>query len=205
MKEARGIFTDIAQTLESRGVTCILTDLNTQDEMGNITLRTLSEQAKIVQAVYERNQDGLVDLVCHSQGCNIATLAFLPKIRKTIFLAPPTDNDISKSIAYFTMNPQTKIDIEGISSIARRDGTCTIVPRAYWDERKQINYQSAYEQFLAQHKVDVVKATLDDVISNENTDTLFRNVPVHEIIANHNFTGDARKQLVQLCEQILID
>lgn len=203
MKDARGMFTEISDALSSRSINCILFDLNTLDADGNIALNTLNEQVQILKKIHAENSEGSVDLICHSLGCVVATLADLPHIRKTIFLAPPIENDYSKSVEYFSRNPLTTIDMNGTSRLARRDGTFTLVPPEYWLERKSLNFKELYGKYIAHNDVYVVKASLDELISNEETETIFKGANLLELESDHDFKDVARPLLVSLCEKLV--
>lgn len=203
MKDARGMFTEIADKLINNKINCVLVDLNKKDSEGNILLNTFSEQVKILKEIYEQNKNDTVDLICHSQGCIVASLANLPSIGKTIFLAPPTENNNNKTIEYFIKNKLTTININGVSNLARRDGTFTIVPADYWKEKDKINIRSLYDIYTMNNDVYVVKGLLDEVVSNKQLNSIFSNAKILELEANHNFTGDVRHQLVKLCEDLV--
>lgn len=204
MKDARGMFTEIAGALTESGISCVLIDLNIKDEVGNIVLNTFDEQVRILKEEYKKNEDNTIDLVCHSQGCLVAALANLQGVRKTIFLAPPTENNIQQSIAYFSKNPLTFIDLDGTSKLARRDGTFTIVPTGYWKEIENIDLGTVYGEYLRGHGVHIVKALLDDVISNDAFSAIFIDAKISELEADHDFTGKARPLLVSLCRELII-
>lgn len=203
MKDARGMFTDIANALNEHGSKCVLIDLNTKDEDGNILLSPFSKQVQILTNAYEDNKGNETFIIAHSQGCVVTALANLPNIKKTIFLAPPTDNNAEKTISYFKKNPLTSIDLEGTSQLARRDGTFTLVPKEYWTEREQLDIARTYNTYIVQHETIVIKATQDEVISNEAFNELFSNVKVIELEANHDFTDTSRETLVAVCSTLI--
>ena len=203
MKDARGMFTDIADSLSDSGIHCVLVDLNVKDAGGNIQLSPFSKQVKILSEACEENKSEETYLIAHSQGCVVSVLANLPDITQTIFLAPSTDNNAEKTISYFKKNPLTTIDLSGTSRLARRDGTFTLVPKEYWDEREQIDIPTLYKKYTTQHKTAVVKATQDEVVSNEAFFETFRDVEIIEMEANHDFTDSARHKLVTLCTKLI--
>lgn len=203
MRDARGMFTDITNALTERGSKCVLFDLNTKDEDGNILLSPFSKQVQILINAYEDNKGNETYIIAHSQGCVVTALANLPNIKKTIFLAPPTDNNAEKTISYFMKNPLTSIDLEGTSRLARRDGTFTLVPKEYWTEREQLDIAQTYKTYTDRNKTVIVKATQDEVISNEAFSKIFSDVEVVELEANHDFTDNARETLVTECSKLI--
>jgi len=204
MKDARGMFTDIAGALTEQGYKCVLIDLNAKDNDGNILLSPFSKQVQILTTAYEDNKGNETHIIAHSQGCVVTALANLPNIKKTIFLAPPTDNNAEKTISYFKKNPLTSIDLDGTSRLARRDGTFTLVPKEYWKEREPLDIASTYQTYITTHKTVVVKAAQDELVSNEEFASIFNDVEVTEIETNHDFADSGRGKLIAFCKKILI-
>lgn len=205
MKDSRGLFTELADVFLERRIEPVLIDLNENTTEGDIYVNTLSEQARILAEVYEREcRDNVaVDMICHSQGCIVASLANIPTIRTTLFLAPPTENDPEKTIAYFSRNPESVVDINNISRFARRDGTSTFVPAVYWEDRARMNYQELCQNYTASHETVVVVAQHDDVVSNDRIEKVFANAKILPLSADHNFTGPAREELRSLVLNII--
>jgi len=203
MKDARGMFTQIAEGLSLQGIDPVLVDLNVRDATGNIVLNSFSAQVDILRRARAEIKEGEVYLLCHSQGCVIAALAQLPQIHKTIFLAPPIGNNYTKTIEYFSKNPLTTIDMEGTSRLARRDGTFTIVPPGYWAERKGLDIQKLYQEYCSKNVVCVVKATQDEIVSNEGLEEIFREAEIIAVEAGHDFKGEAREPLIALCGRLV--
>lgn len=197
------MFTDISKALSSKGVDCVLVDLNVVDADGNILLSNLSEQVAILRKTHEAVTEGVVDVIGHSLGCLAAAMADLPHIRRTILLAPPTVSDSSKMIDYFRRNPLTHIDTEGVSRLARRDGTFTIVPREYWQEKESLNLENIFQSYIAHNDVYIVKASLDEITSNDGLERIFKGAHFRELEANHDFKDEARPMLISLCEELI--
>jgi hypothetical protein len=133
MKDSRGIFSDISEFIgKNKNTECILFDLNDKNNSGGIRVQAFSTQIDKIKSVYEKHKDAeTIDVICHSQGCLVGAMANLKKVRKTIFLAPPVENNIEKTINYFSQNPLSKIDLDGESFLERRDGTQTVVPKTF--------------------------------------------------------------------------
>jgi hypothetical protein len=151
---------------------------------------------------YSRIEEGEVYLICHSQGCVIAALANLTNVKKYIFLAPPTEGDYTKTIEYFSKNPLTVIDVHGISKLARRDGTFTVVPHEYWIDRERLDIKGLYQDFTSKNAVCVVKALQDEVVSNVGINEVFTGVEMVDLDGGHDFKGDVRESLVSLCVEL---
>jgi hypothetical protein len=204
-KNARGLFTGIAQAFEEKGAKCILADLNVVDEVGNITLNTISKQAKIIQKVFQENykEGDVMDLICHSQGCVVGAVVGLPHIRKVVLMTPPTNNDIQKTLEFFKSRPDTVINLEGESYLTRADGSRTIAPKEYWQDRQDINYLEEYKKLAEHNNLTTIIANQDEVVSNEGVGELSEIGEVVKLNSDHNFTGEARQKLIEVLRKVL--
>lgn len=200
-KDARGMFTDIVNALPE--FECILTDLNVVDENGNTHLNPLGTQAKIIREVFEKEGGDEVYIIAHSQGCVVAALADLPNAKKVFLLAPPTNNDLDKTINNFKKRPGTEIDLEGQSTLMRADGSKTFVSKEYWEERKKINYLEEYKKLSEKNNLVIILASEDEVVDNSSKDDLKNLGVLDEVVANHNFEGSGRVQLVETIQKYL--
>lgn len=207
-KDSRGMFTDIQKSLEVdenfKDVECVLTDLNIVEEGNNdIKLNPLSVQAEILKKVYNREKSpgkaggNETILVCHSQGCVVAGIADLEGIEKIILIAPPTNNDLQKTINGFKNRPGTIVDINGESFLMRRDGSKTIVPKEYWSDRENLNYLEQYKKLGEKNNLKIIIAKQDDVVANDCVEELKKIGEVVEIDGNHNFDREYRVGLVE--------
>ncbi len=167
-------------------------------------LSPLGKQAQILLDAARKHREGETCILAHSQGCVVAALAQAPNVTKTVFLAPQIDNSIENVLAYFRKNPRTHIDISGVSRLARRDGTFTVVPREYWEELERLDIPDLFSAHTHEHPTLVVKAAQDEVVDNAGFDELFRNLETVTLPATHDFTGSAREALVALCQEFFI-
>lgn len=206
MKDSRGMFTELAEDILAHGITPILVDLNEQHDGEDIYVNSLSEQARILREAYEKECDdgAVIDMICHSQGCLVASLADIPRVRTTLFLAPPTENDPERTISYFSKNPESVVDMNSTSRFARRDGTTTFVPAVYWEDRARMDYREIYLKYISSHETIVIMARNDEVVSNDHIDDIFGSVKVLPLSADHNFTGPAREELRTLVSKVLL-
>jgi alpha/beta superfamily hydrolase len=201
MKDARGMFTEIVNQLP-KDYNCILVDLNNKVE-NTILLNPFSKQIEILRIAKQQHfESETIDLICHSQGCTVAALANLPNIRKTIFLAPAVESNNEKTIAYFSKNPETKININGTSLLARRDGTFTSVPSEFWKEKELIDLVKLYENYTKTHDTIVIKALNDEVVSADVT-VYFKTSKIIELEADHDFRNESREALIATLKDLL--
>lgn len=197
--DARGMFTDIEEALPEAN--CITFDFNTFDSDGNTTVTPLDEQVKILQSHIDQVQEGAT-LICHSQGCIVASLANLDKIGQVIFLAPPPLISIERFISKFGKREGSVLNLEGISSIPRSDGSATYIPKEYIESIKSIDVPSLYKKVAQNHKLTIFRATKDNILGKTNFDYL-KNIKVIDIAADHDFTGDARGKLVGSIKEMI--
>lgn len=191
--DGRGIFTDIAHAMPE--INCITFDFNTLDSDGNTTVTPLDRQVKILQSHIDQAEEGAT-LICHSQGCIVASLANLDKVGQVIFLAPPAEISIERFMKKFGRREGSVMNLDGLSSIPRSDGSTTYIPKEYVDSIKSIDVPSLYKKVAQNHKLTIVRATKDNILDETNFDYL-ENVKTIDIKADHDFTGEARGVLVK--------
>jgi peptide deformylase len=206
-KDARGIFTDLEKSFQSdvefKNVEFVLTDLNTiREGDNNIYLNPLEKQKEILEKVFLENSpkqaqtskeaDDLY-IVAHSQGCVVTCLANLPIVTKVFFLAPPSNNDLEKSIQKFKEKTGTAINLEGDSILVRRDGSKTIVPKEYWQGRENLDYLKLYKDFSRRQKVVTIMAKADQVVANDCKEEFEKFGKIIWVKGNHNFDGQRDK------------
>lgn len=207
-QDAQGLFTDIVSSMGTR-ILPVLFDYNTFDDAKKIcNVSSLSDQARILErhilSSRQLHSDLPITLICHSQGCVIPCLANLNRINRIILLAPPLSMDIQRTITRIGKRPGTIIDLEGTSSLTRSDGTTSIIPAAYWQERQALNMSELYAKLAKVAPTTCILAGADEVLGS----TDFSQFEVSQVViphADHNFTGDARNLLLDAVESVLIN
>lgn len=206
-KDGRGLFSDIANKLSS--AQAVMFDYNqVEEEQKTLTVVPLDKQAQKLQTVIldvmKSNPTATIDLICHSQGCIVAAIAKPVGIRKTIFLAPPAHFDIERLLKLFGDRPGTEVNIEGVTRLARRDGTTTIVPREYWQGLGTLSLVDLYNDFAGKTELVIISANQDEVLGTVNFDDLRSSVRVIPIDGKHDFDKESRGQLTALLQRELI-
>lgn len=202
-KDSRGFFPAIASVLE--GVETVMFDYNDLGDKNNQhTVRTYSEQSEILNNVLketkEKNPNAIIDIISHSQGGIIVGLNKPAGIRKIILLAPPFNTDNNRMIKIFKDRPGTEIDFNGISKLARADGSFTIVKPDYWIERKGVDPLSLYNNLAKQTELIIINAKQDELINKSNI-SILKNIEIINIDGNHNFDGEDRNDLVKIIKE----
>lgn len=205
-KDDRGLFTDIAASMSE--AEHVMFDYNQADEAANtLTVAPLYAQAdKLKRTIAEtqaQNPDATIDLICHSQGCVAAALLKPQGIRKVIFIAPPATLSVQRMIKIFGSRPGSNIDTDGVSTLSRRDGSTTIVPKEYWDDIKNIQPIGLYNELAKQTRLTFINARQDEVLGNLDFSKLSSQAKVIELDANHDFTNEARSKLIDAITQEL--
>lgn len=207
-KDSRGLFAELSDMLSNHGIQSVLFDYNEIDnERSTLTVPPFSVQvatlARVIEMTKDRYLDAVIDLVCHSQGCLIPALMAPLGIRKTIMLAPSLSNSVERMIEYFQNRPGSEIDMNGISKLSRRDGSTTLVPAEYWRERKLADPPVLYNEFAKLTQLTMVIANQDEVIGEEASAGLDSSIEVVRCDGNHDFTGESRKPLIKIVEDIV--
>lgn len=197
--DGRGIFTDIAKAMPEEN--CVTFDFNTFDSEGNTTVTPLNGQVEILQSHIDQVQEGAT-LICHSQGCIVAGLANLDKVGQVIFLTPPPEISVERFMQKFGRREGSVLNLDGLSSIPRSDGSTTYIPKEYIDSIKSIDVPSLYKKVVQNHKLTIVRATKDNILGETNFDYL-ENVEIIDIAADHDFTGESRNELVDSIKKLL--
>jgi hypothetical protein len=205
-KDSRGMFTEIAAALPD--CECVLFDYCRHDAVANTDIvPPPSEQAKIFSRVLRetmsRFPNATIDLVTHSMGALPPSLCLPRGIRKTIFLAPPFSLDRERTASWFRDRPGSVLDFSGVSRLARRDGSTTLVPAAYWEEFPSINPPELYNSFAAETDLTVIIAAQDELIRRLGVEGLSSDIELVEIPGNHNFDPPARPKLVSTAVDML--
>lgn len=195
----RGLLTDIASSFPE--AECILFDYFIVDEPNHtLTITPLSEQVKMLNKVISKaradNPEAVIDLIGHSQGTVVAALAQPTGIRKAIMTAPVFDMRIERTIERHTKNPGSEINLNGLSKLRPLDGYTRIVPREYWNERKNLpSTFSLYNEFAKQTELIIINANQDDVIGSADLTGLSSDIKVIALDGDHGFYGEARNKL----------
>lgn len=198
-KDDRGLFTDVAAALPD--YQHVMFDYGTFDEVNNtLTIPSLYEQAdKLRQKIAEirsQNPDATIDLVCHSQGCIVASLVKPEDIRKFIFTGPPTVLSVDRMLDLFTNRPGSEVNLTGISHLKRADSSTTNVLPEYWKSLENINPIDLYNNIAKIAPTTLINATKDEIIGSLDFTSISPKTKIVEIETGHNFEGQGREKLI---------
>lgn len=195
--DSRGMFPEIAAALPQ--FKFVMFDYNTFDMHRNATVVSLQKQAeKLNEQIAGAEQP--ITLLCHSQGCIVASLAELSAVDKLVFLAPPDELTPERFIRIFAGRKGAVYNPEGVSSIPRSDGTTTYLGKDYMDSVAHTDVQQLFKAVANKKPVTIVRAADDEIVG----ETRFPAVPadIITIPGNHNFTA-TRAELIETLGHLL--
>ncbi len=205
-KDSRGMFTEIADWLP--GYRCVFFDYNQLPDENTIIASSLTDQGKKFTEVFsnliDQNPEAQISIITHSQGAIPVALATLGKIDQIVLLAPSMSKDINKAIKYFSQYPETHIDLEGESVLGRKDGSKTIVPKEFWQDKQRYEPIGLYNDLVQKYNTTIIFADQDEVVAN-NPESLSSEINQMHIDTDHNFTSEARPELKKLLLDIFTE
>lgn len=100
----------------------------------------------------------------------------------------------------FEGRTNTHIDRQGDSTFARKDGSTTIVPKAYLDSIEGIELSKLYAEYCKNNDVLIISAKQDEVLRDTNFDYLSNSAQVASLPGDHNFSDqtDRQRMIVEL-------
>ena len=199
-KDNRGMFTQITALFPE--AECVLFDYNTRDEAANTsTFTPMQNQVQIllqqVGHIKDQYPNAVIDMIGHSQGCRVIAKADASGIRKTIFITPPFEVSFERTLKRLADIPGSLINLEGISLMPRRDGSVTILPKEYWDEREyDSNPAATYNAYANKTDLTIIIADQDGILGTIDTSVLNEKTKVVHLSGNHNLSGEYRDELL---------
>jgi hypothetical protein len=203
-RDSRGLFTDLTENLPAH-LNFILFDYYQYLEDGNILVSPISQQVRILKAVYAwaKVKNLQLSLIGHSMGCLIPALANLD-FQNIILLAPPTHSlpkaDPSKVLDYF-MHHEGASKVSGAVHIPKKSGAALVLPADFSTDQTMINPLGLILNYasIASTELNIISAQKDEAIQDP-TPSQFKlgaNISIQTIQnADHNFTGSARLKLI---------
>lgn len=205
-KDDKGLLSEIAETFPERD--SVLFDYNEIDEVNKtLTVPPLSFQAeklnKIINSTKESNPGAMIDLIAHSQGTIVAAMAKPNGIRRVIFLTPPFDMTIERTIARYQSKPGFVVNLEGMSILPVLEGYTRLIPAEYWAERKSMKPFDLYNSFAELSEIVMIEANQDQILEKVDLKGLNSKIQVIQLDGDHNFTGASRAHLLAVLKDLL--
>jgi hypothetical protein len=206
-KTDKGLFTDISLAFPNEEN--IMFDYSVVDKINNtVTVSSLTDEAKklgdIVRTTRRNNPKADIDLICHSQGCNVAAILQPNGIRNIILLAPPIELGNQLMIDVFSKHSGAIVDFDGITIFSRPDGRKIIIPAKYWASRLDIDTIKLINELSNIAKVTIINANQDELLGFKDFSGLDPKNKLINIDGTHNFVGEARFKLIDTIKGILV-
>lgn len=147
--DSKGLFTDLAGSLEDIGTTSVLFYLSDYDRQGNSTFLSLPEQQQRLRQVYKRvrelNSEAEISFIAHSMGTGVLSTV-LPdfEFKHAIMLAPATDSPGPKIKDSMIKHLGAKVSGHSIS-FKRKNGSTSTFSEDYI-ESFDVKFSEIYKQ-----------------------------------------------------------
>lgn len=170
---------------------------------GDQIVRSLDEQAAILQKQIDAAPDGEIVLLCHSQGSTVAGLVDLSRVSKAILLAPPVEISRASLINRMRHRKGVRLNPRGMSIIPRTNGTTMRIPVEYMDSIEAHDRLTLYRAMATKIPTVIVRATDDEILGLTQLEQI-EGAKIVDINADHNFTGQGRERLIDTLRGILL-
>jgi pimeloyl-ACP methyl ester carboxylesterase len=206
--DGRGLFTDIAQAFP-RGWGFVMFDYDAVDTGSNVsTLVGFAERSKILQAIlkWAHQQEGVaqVHVVGHSFGTMTVANVAPEDVGAIILLAPPLSLGSRFAERY---TKRTGSEHDGHTwKIPRTDGSTTVVDDEVLAELVSVDAEGELAKLALFRPYTIVLAGTDEVIPDADYTELITlpSVTMEGVErADHDFSGEARHELVELVLRLL--
>lgn len=170
---------------------------------------TFSERVKKLQEKFNETHlnhpNAEIDLICHSQGCNVAMLAQIEGVKKTIMLAPPMIYGTPDEEYIRQKNKNGMILDDGTIIRNRSIGYKTIIKPDFFNDFLLLqDTQKLCNDLCKKTELFIIDA-LDDNVVKKDYSKLDKNIMIKNINTNHDmkdFDGK-RKELEKILHEIL--
>lgn len=206
-KTDRGLFTSIANALPD--AQSVMFDYNPINEKSNtITVKPLHEQAlklrKVINSTRAEYPGAILDLVCHSEGCIVAGLVKPRGIRRIIMLTPPDDMSEATVVEQRGTRIGVTIDVNTRTSLARTDGSTTVIHTDYWQGLAGIKPVKLFNNLARFTKLRIINAKQDEVLGKVTFEGIDPSISLVTLDGNHNFDGEEdRGQILYILQKEL--
>lgn len=199
--DSMGMFTDIAAAFPEYEFRMF--DYYDIQPNGDQTVRSLDEQAAILQKQIDNAPEGEIVLLCHSQGSTVAGLVDLSRVSEAILLAPPVEISRASLINRMRHRKGARLNPRGMSVVPRTNGTTMRIPAAYMDSIEAHDRLTLYKAIAAAVPTTIIRATDDEILGLTPLEQV-AGVELIDINANHNFTGNGRQELIKILKTVLL-
>lgn len=205
---SKGLFVDIARALSHRGITSALFDLSNFDGNGNATFLPLTDQQDRIRNVelYIRElfPSARISVIAHSMGCRVMSTLLpqmAPRLQHCVLLAPAVGTASPRLKQRMLRHPGSYELPDGSIVYKRKDGTESSISNRYLEEFNK-NWDEIYKSNLTSKNYSIILAESDH--REEPQEELMASLGAETLPgSDHNFTGEPRRQLVDMIAQNL--
>lgn len=201
-KENLGLFTFLADKYNNLGFSTVLFDYYNFDySTKEILTVPFSKQAVILQNQIDRIRKEYpkkdIKIIAHSQGCFIPTICDITRVSEVIAISPFFLTDKDSVYKRYTARKGNVTDFEKVSRRPHSDGTVTIIPPEYWQERFKVNIYESYNRLALKTKLTMIYGTKDEVLNDVDIKK-FKNAEIIGVKSNHDFTEEYREEVFEI-------
>ena len=208
-RDGRGMFTELAERLLDDHL-IILFDYVDIDEKGNTTAHPLTEQSDMLQAVLRYVSETLapqeLQIVAHSQGCLVVSIANPDNVKRVVLVSPPLNApNLQRMQETFGAREGTHIIKDGVSTIKRSDGKLTYIPAEFWSDTTGMSPVELYDHLSDRTDVYFIRAKHDHVLPDQDYSAVagMENITYIELDGNHDFADEARQGWLDLMFKLI--
>ena len=133
----------------------------------------------------------------------MAGLVDLQKVSRVILLAPPVATGMWRVLDKIAKRPGAVFNPDGDSKLPRADGTTTYLRKDYVESLDTVEPLELYQKVAHTKPTLIVRATNDEVLGMTHADDVEDATHI-DIAADHNFTGESRRELVGIIRENLL-
>ncbi len=172
MKDNRGLFPYLKRRIEPLGFETKMFDYNDiNTETKEVYVKPFSKQAVILQDQIDRaKEEGYEEIVIigQSQGSLIPALCDVSGVKQVIGISPFFHTNIDDILRRYSAKEGNVINFAGETRRRRSDGTTTVMPKEYWEERFKTNVEDLYNSLAKATQLTLINALQDEIMQFTN-------------------------------------
>lgn len=200
LKDNRGLFPFLANLLEPLGYATRMFDYNDIDAQSReVRVKSFSKQAEILQVHIDQakaEEFAEINIIGQSQGSLIPALCDVSGIKRVVCISPFFHTSMDDVLKRYSKEGNV-VDFQGTTRRKRSDGTTTVIPKEYWDERFATNVEDLYNKLAQSTELTLINALQDEIMNFTN----LQKVKYARIInteGDHDFSGEFQEILGKL-------
>ncbi len=202
-----GLFTDLIKEFNNLWIESILTEYcDYHPDTNEVRVKPFSEQAIILQNTIDHtarnNPDADIILIGQSQWSTIISLCDTSKIKRIIMISPFFHTEAKDIIDRYTKDPSNIFSMTDTSIRKRSDGTTTMIPPSYREERFEINVINFYNRKAIENEVYIFYGLQDQIISFDEYNKV-KNIYLMNLDGDHDFSRQYRQPIIEKIKHVI--